>query len=254
VFNHPFYMIMNLAVGGNWPGSPDASTAFPQQLVIDYVHVFSFVAGGTGGAITGFAGKCVDVAAANPADGTTVQLYTCNGTNAQQWTRPGDGTVRALGKCLDVSAGSTANGARVQLWTCNGTGAQQWVYTSGRDLVNPQANKCLDVTGVNSADGTPLQLWTCTGGANQKWNAPAAGGGGGGGTPGIQAAPYEYLGWGSPPNPTSVMSASQIDFGKRPSTCWSWRTRTVPSASRVRTAYSTWYVESDGSGSVVHSR
>ena len=175
-----------------------------------YAVLTAATASAATGQISGFAGKCVDVAAANPADGTTVQLYTCNGTNAQQWTRPGDGTIRALGKCLDVSGGSTANGARVQLWTCNGTGAQQWVYTSGRDLVNPQANKCLDVTGVNSADGTPLQLWTCTGGANQKWNAPAAGGGGGGGTPGIQAAPYEYLGWGSPPNPTSVMSATGI--------------------------------------------
>ena len=47
--------------------------------------------------------------------------------------------------------------------------AQQWTYTSGRDLVNPQANKCLDVTGNNSANATPLQIWTCTGAANQKW-------------------------------------------------------------------------------------
>ena len=95
-----------------------------------YAVMTAATASAATGQITGFAGKCVDVAAANSADGTTVQLFTCNGTNAQQWTRPGDGTVRALGKCLDVSAGSTANGARVQLWTCNGTGAQQWVYTS----------------------------------------------------------------------------------------------------------------------------
>jgi len=127
--------------------------------------------GGTTGQITGLAGKCVDVAGANSADGTPVQLYTCNGTAAQQWTRGSDGTIRALGKCLDVSGGSTANGAKVQLYTCNGSGAQQWSYTSGHDIVNPQANKCLDVTGNNSADGTPLQIWTCTGAANQKWNA-----------------------------------------------------------------------------------
>ena len=121
------------------------------------------------GAVTGLAGKCMDVVGAGTADGTTVQLYDCNGTNAQQWTRSSDGTLRALGKCLDVSGGSVADGARVQLWTCNGSGAQQWTYTSGRDLVNPQANKCLDVTGNNSANGTPLQLWTCAGTANQKW-------------------------------------------------------------------------------------
>jgi glucosylceramidase len=126
---------------------------------------------GGGGAITGLAGKCVDVAGANTANGTQVQLYGCNGTAAQKWTRSGD-TLRALGKCLDVSGGSTADGARVQLWDCNGTGAQRWTYTAARDLLNPQANKCLDVTGNNSADGTPLQIWSCTGGANQKWTLP----------------------------------------------------------------------------------
>jgi hypothetical protein len=121
------------------------------------------------GTITGLAGKCADVAAANSADGTAVQLYDCNGSSAQSWSRSTDGTLRALGKCLDVSGGSTANGARVQLWTCNGSAAQQWTYTSGRDLVNPQADKCLDVTGNNSANATPTQIWTCTGGGNQKW-------------------------------------------------------------------------------------
>jgi beta-glucanase (GH16 family) len=169
VFNHPFFMIMNVAVGGNWPGYPDGTTVMPQTMTVDYVRVSTLGSSSGGTAITGLAGKCVDVAAANTADGTQVQLYDCNGTNAQQWTRPGDGTIRALGKCLDVNAGSVADGTKVQLWTCNGTPAQQWVYTSGRDLVNPQANKCLDVTGNNSANATPLQTWTCTGAANQKW-------------------------------------------------------------------------------------
>ncbi|GAA1945385.1 hypothetical protein GCM10009754_11550 [Amycolatopsis minnesotensis] len=39
VFDHPFFLILNLAVGGYWPGDPDGSTQFPQQLVVDYVHV-----------------------------------------------------------------------------------------------------------------------------------------------------------------------------------------------------------------------
>ncbi|SDM18413.1 glycoside hydrolase family 16 protein [Allokutzneria albata] len=39
VFNHPFYLILNLAVGGDWPGSPDGSTRFPQQLLVDWVRV-----------------------------------------------------------------------------------------------------------------------------------------------------------------------------------------------------------------------
>ncbi len=130
------------------------------------------------GQITGLAGKCVDVAGANSANGTAVQLYDCNGTNAQRWSNPGDGTLRALGKCLDVVDRSTADGAAVQLWDCSGGANQQWVVTAAHDIVNPAANKCLDVRDNSSANGTRLQIWSCTGGANQKWNAPASGGGG----------------------------------------------------------------------------
>ncbi|MBN1782227.1 glycoside hydrolase family 16 protein [bacterium] len=39
-FDQPFYMILNLAVGGNWPGNPDATTEFPQEMQVDYVRVF----------------------------------------------------------------------------------------------------------------------------------------------------------------------------------------------------------------------
>lgn len=39
VFDHSFYLILNLAVGGSWPGDPDGNTSFPQRLVVDYVHV-----------------------------------------------------------------------------------------------------------------------------------------------------------------------------------------------------------------------
>lgn len=170
VFDHPFFMLLNLAVGGNWPGYPDASTQFPQQLKVDYVKVFQGSSGPPpGGRITGLGGKCVDVNASGTANGTAVQLYDCNGTGAQNWSRPGDGTIRALGKCLDVNAGGTNDGALVQLWDCNGTGAQQWVVTGARDIVNPQADKCLDATGNSSANHTRLRIWTCSGGANQKW-------------------------------------------------------------------------------------
>ncbi|UXX92033.1 lectin [Streptomyces sp. AD2-2] len=167
-FNKPFFLILNLAVGGDWPGDPNSATAFPAQLVVDSVSVTtSDTAAGV--AIKGLAGKCVDVNGANSANGTAVQLYDCNGSAAQQWTVGSDGTIRALGKCLDVASGGTADGTKVQLYDCNGSAAQKWAVSSANDIVNPQANKCLDVTGNNSANGTPLQIWTCSGGANQKW-------------------------------------------------------------------------------------
>ena len=162
------------------------------------------------GPITGLAGKCVDVAAAATANGTAVNLYSCNGTNAQRWTMAADGSVRAVGKCLDVTSAGTADGTRIQLWDCNGTGAQRWTYTAARDLVNPAANKCLDVTGNVSADGTRLQIWTCTGSANQKWTAPTGGTTPPPGPAGAQVAPYLYNGWGSPPDPVTVMNATGV--------------------------------------------
>ncbi|MFF8683138.1 ricin-type beta-trefoil lectin domain protein [Streptomyces sp. NPDC015237] len=163
------------------------------------------------GRITGLGGKCVDVAGANPANGTTVQLYDCNGTAAQSWDVNADGTIKALGKCLDVASGGTADATRVQLWDCNGSAAQQWAVNAARDIVNPQADKCLDATGNSSANGTALQIWSCTGAANQKWTAPS------GGTDPVPVgnmavAPYLYNGWGSPPSPTTVMNATGVKW------------------------------------------
>lgn len=40
VYEHPFFMILNLAVGGNWGGAPDAATAFPGEMLVDYVRVY----------------------------------------------------------------------------------------------------------------------------------------------------------------------------------------------------------------------
>jgi beta-glucanase (GH16 family) len=40
VFDHPFFIILNVAVGGGFPGNPDATTVFPQQMLVDYVRVY----------------------------------------------------------------------------------------------------------------------------------------------------------------------------------------------------------------------
>jgi beta-glucanase (GH16 family) len=176
VFDHPFFIIMNLAIGGYWPGDPDGSTTFPQQLVVDYVHVTTSATGGGSGAtgpITGYGGKCADVAAASTANGAAVQLYDCNNSSAQNWTVGSDQTLRALGKCMDVTSAGTANGTKVQLWDCNGSAAQKWQPGPGGTLVNTGSGRCLDATGPSSANGTRLQIWDCDGSAaNQKWTLP----------------------------------------------------------------------------------
>jgi beta-glucanase (GH16 family) len=40
VYDHPFFILLNFAVGGSWPGSPDGTTVFPQTMVVDYVRVY----------------------------------------------------------------------------------------------------------------------------------------------------------------------------------------------------------------------
>ena len=40
VYDHPFFLLLNLAVGGDWPGPPDATTPFPAVMQVDYVRVF----------------------------------------------------------------------------------------------------------------------------------------------------------------------------------------------------------------------
>ena len=129
------------------------------------------------GPITGIGGACLDVTGGSAANGTRIQLWTCNGGAAQQWTAATDGSISALGKCLDVAGAATTDGGKVQLYDCNGSGAQHWTASAGR-LVNAGSGKCLDAAGRGSANGTLIQIWSCTGAANQQWSvatAPAAG-------------------------------------------------------------------------------
>jgi chitinase len=122
----------------------------------------------TAGAITGYQGLCLDDRSASTTNFNPVQVYTCNGTNAQQWTAGSNGSLQTMGKCLDVNAAGTANGTKVDLYDCNGTGAQVWQAQSNGELLNPASGKCLDDTGYGGS-GTQVQIWSCAGTANQIW-------------------------------------------------------------------------------------
>ncbi|WP_260615247.1 ricin-type beta-trefoil lectin domain protein [Microbispora sp. KK1-11] len=125
--------------------------------------------GDTSALISSLNNKCIDVPNSNFSDGVPLQMYTCNGTNAQKWTFTG-GTLRTQNNlCMDVAWGSRDNGAVIQIATCSGNPAQQFVLSAAGDLVNPQSNKCVDIDAWNPNDGARLIQWECHGGANQKW-------------------------------------------------------------------------------------
>ncbi|MFC9330289.1 ricin-type beta-trefoil lectin domain protein [Kitasatospora sp. NPDC057015] len=119
---------------------------------------------------SGVAGKCLDVNTGSTANGTAVQIWSCNGTQAQWWNAYADGTLRSTGKCLDATAGGTANGTGIEIWDCNGGANQVWqAYNGG--YRNPVSGRCLDDPASATTDGTQVVLWDCNGGANQRWTA-----------------------------------------------------------------------------------
>ncbi|AGZ44101.1 ricin b lectin [Actinoplanes friuliensis DSM 7358] len=138
---------------------------------VDAFTLGAATGGGGTGRIVGANGSCVDVNAGSSADGTKVQLWTCNTGTNQQWTRTAN-TLRALGKCMGVAGGATADGSLVQLSTCTGSGAQNWTAGANGSLVNAGSGKCLDANGGSSTNGTQLIIWTCHGGTNQRWTLP----------------------------------------------------------------------------------
>ncbi|MET7703803.1 ricin-type beta-trefoil lectin domain protein [Streptomyces sp. NPDC005485] len=125
----------------------------------------------TGGQVrSGVAGKCLGVGGGNSANGTAVEIRTCDGSTAQTWAARSDGTLRALGKCLDATGRGTNNGTKIEVWDCNGGTNQQWqAYNGG--YRNPVSGRCLDDPGASTIDGTQLVLWDCNGGTNQQWTA-----------------------------------------------------------------------------------
>src|ERR1700685_4274746 len=139
--------------------------------VASYHALPAAAASGATGPITGYQGLCLDDRSASTANFNPIQVYTCNGTNAQQWTVAAGNTLQVLGNCLDVNAAATANGTLVDLYTCNGTAAQVWVPQSNGELLNPNSGKCLDDTGYGGS-GTQVQIWTCDDTSNQQWNIP----------------------------------------------------------------------------------
>ncbi len=174
-FHRDFYLLLNMAVGGNWPGFNVDNGALPTRMYVDYVRVYKDggTGGGGGGGATGqgFVGaqsqRCID--APNGNNGTKILLWDCTGSANQQWSLQADGTLRAHGKCLDALGHGTTPGSPVGVWDCGSGGNQKWRVNGDGSIVGVESNLCLDVSGGATANNSPVALWTCNGGANQKW-------------------------------------------------------------------------------------
>lgn len=116
-------------------------------------------------------GKCLDTQGRVFANGTTEDIYDCNGTPAQSWTVTAAGqlTVDNGAYCLDDDAFGNTPGTKVVAWTCNGGANQQWTFRPDGSVISNSASLCIDVSGQANADFTPLVLATCDGSPSQQW-------------------------------------------------------------------------------------
>ncbi|WP_443080951.1 ricin-type beta-trefoil lectin domain protein [Streptomyces sp. PTD9-10] len=125
-------------------------------------------------------GKCLDVQGGKKDNGTPVQVYTCNGSEAQKWVLYGSEdslhlqNVNAF-KCLDVAGNNSANGTKIQISSCKESSSQTWAseLRGATALKNSGTGKCLDLhTFTNGSDA---QLYTCNGSDAQKFDIKPTG-------------------------------------------------------------------------------
>ena len=163
-----------VTVTGTDAGSASGSVTFTIVVVPSLRASFHPVAGPVH---FGVSGKCLDDAANASADGTKIDILTCDGLSQQKWTylpggSPGGaGTLTIHSKCLDATgAGNLSTGI---LKTCNGSAGEQWLLAGSGELVNPASGRCL-AGPASGANGTQVWIQDCLPGTTQSWTLPAS--------------------------------------------------------------------------------
>ena len=123
-------------------------------------------------AVKGYDGKCVDDTANSSANGTKIQLWTCNKTAAQNWAFS-NGELIHNGKCANDNRDG-GSGSKVILYTCTRASNELWTHKSNGEYVLKAHNGtlCLDDPGYSTKNGTQLEVYTCKDTANQRWTLP----------------------------------------------------------------------------------
>src|ERR1700734_2693102 len=190
--DHGFYIIWDLAMGGNYPNgisgetTPTSATTSGASMSVAYVAVYEQGGNSTPtgtasatGQLTAAGGQCLTNQNSLNTAGNPIGLSGCNNGAGQQWSPYTDGTLRTQGGCLDVVSAGTTSGTDVDWYPCNGTAAQNWTHQANGELVNPSSGLCLTDPGANT--GARLDIEPCTDSAQQQWTMPTGSGGGGGG-------------------------------------------------------------------------
>ncbi len=184
--DHGFYIIFDLAMGGNYPNgecnctTPTSATTSGASMSVQYVAVYEEGGNSTPtgtatatGQVTGNGGLCLANKGALNTESNPIIADSCDGDAGQQWSPYTDGTLRTQGGCLDVVAAGTTAGTGVDWYACNASPAQGWTHESNGELLNPNSGLCLTDPGGNPS--AQLELEACTDSAAQVWNLPSGG-------------------------------------------------------------------------------
>jgi RHS repeat-associated protein len=116
---------------------------------------------------SGAVGRCLDIVGGGTADGTNIDLSTCNGGVGQVFRVSWDTSGRPIltnpnsAKCVAVAGGGTANGTNVALATCNNATSQVWERQPDGSYLNTNSGRCLESTGGSTANGANVDIWDC---------------------------------------------------------------------------------------------
>jgi len=185
--DHGFFIIFDLAMGGNYPDplcnctAPTSATTSGGTMSVQYVAVYEEGGNSTPtgtatatGQVTGDGGLCLANKGALDVSSNPIIASSCDGDAGQQWSPYTDSTLRTQGGCLDVVSAGTTPGTDIDWYPCNGTNAQDWTHESNGELENPNSGLCLTDPGGNPSG--QLELETCTDSATQVWNLPTGSG------------------------------------------------------------------------------
>jgi Carbohydrate binding module (family 6)/Ricin-type beta-trefoil lectin domain/Putative Ig domain len=183
--DHGFFIIFDLAMGGNYPDplcdctAPTSSTTSGGTMSVAYVAVYEEGGNSTptqtvtsSGPITGYDGLCLTNANSLNTEANPMEVSTCNSSSGQAWSVYSNGTLGTEGGCLDVVGAGTTSGTDIDWYPCNATPAQNWTHESNGELLNPNSGLCLTDPGGNPS--TQLELETCADTAEQIWVLPSS--------------------------------------------------------------------------------
>ena len=180
-YHNNFFILLNLAVGGNWPGSTVNDGALPAKMLVDYVRVYQDAGGGgsTFNVVNRKSGLSLNASGGGTANGTKLIQWPYSGSNNFRWTRAdlGNGQYRltgvASGRVVDVKDLSQANNYTVHLWDWANGNNQKFTLTDNGggyySLRFVHSGKAMTVFGGSTGAGAEIVQYDYNGGTNAQW-------------------------------------------------------------------------------------